>query len=210
MTAARASLNRYATVLPSWIVYPLGMAPGVLLFYQALTGGLGVDPMAALEHGLGEWALKFLLLGLCITPLLRFGRINMVKYRRAIGLVAFAYVAAHLTTYTVLDKQLFWNEIIADIWKRPYITVGMGAFLMLLPLALTSNGFSVRKLGAATWRNLHKLTYPAVILGAAHWVMLEKVWDPEALIYLGLATGLVGLRVIPKTRSPGRTANATA
>ena len=132
------------TLVPSWLIYPLGIAPGVWLFYLAVQNQLGPDPVKALENGLGEYALQFLIAGLAITPLMRFAKINLVKYRRALGLVGFFYVVAHFTVYIVLDMQFDWGEIITDIIKRPYITIGVSAFLLLLPLALTSNNFSIR------------------------------------------------------------------
>lgn len=180
--------------MPSWCIYPLGFAPGLWLFYGAVNNQLGADPLKALENGLGEWALKFLILGLCITPLMRFFKLNLVKYRRAIGLVAFGYVVAHFTVYLLLDQQLRWGEIFTDIIKRPYITIGIGAFLLLLPLALTSNGLSIRRLGAAGWKKLHLIVYPAVILAAVHYVMIKKTWALEPLIYLAIAIALISLR----------------
>lgn len=183
--------SKFWTVLPSWLIYPVGLIPAVYLFYAAFTNQLGADPLDALENELGEWALKFLVAGLFITPLLRLARINLVKYRRAIGLVAFAYVALHLIVYVALDRQFGWWEIWGDIVKRPYITIGMAAFLLLLPLAITSNNASVKKLGASAWRNLHKLAYPAVLFGAIHYVLLKKTWHPEPLAYLAVILALL-------------------
>jgi len=182
------------TFLPSWVVYPLGMLPAAYYFYAAINNQLGADPLAVLEHTLGEWALKFLILCLLITPIMRLGRVNLVKYRRAIGLVAFAYVFLHLTVYVWLDRQFDWWAIWSDIVKRPYITIGTAAFLMMIPLAVTSNNYWVKRLGASTWRNLHRLIYPAAIFGAVHYVLLEKVWEPEALAYLAVIVALVAVR----------------
>ncbi|MEW7007537.1 MULTISPECIES: protein-methionine-sulfoxide reductase heme-binding subunit MsrQ [unclassified Lentilitoribacter] len=182
------------TKMPSWLLYPLGFAPGIWLFYQAVNNQLGADPLKALENGLGEWALKFLILGLCITPLMRFFKLNLIKYRRTIGLVAFGYVVAHFTTYLLLDQQLRWGEIVTDIIKRPYITIGIASFLLLFVLAVTSNGFSIRRLGAAGWKKLHLIVYPAVILAALHYVMIKKTWAAEPLAYLAIAIALISLR----------------
>lgn len=180
--------------MPSLLVYPLGFAPGVWLFYRAVNNQLGPDPLRVLENGLGEWALQFLIAGLVITPLMRFGRINLIKYRRALGLVGFGYVVAHFLTYLLLDQQLDFDEIINDVIKRPYITIGVGAFLLLFALAVTSNKLSIRRLGAAGWKKLHLIVYPAVILGAVHYVMITKIWEPEAIAYLAAAVALVSLR----------------
>ena len=125
------------TAAPDWAVYLVGLVPAAYYVFAAFTYSLGPDPAKALEHALGEWALRFLILGLAITPLMRLARINLVKYRRAIGLTAFAYVVLHLATYLALDLQFDWGAIGKDIVKRPYITIGMAAFLMLVPLAAT-------------------------------------------------------------------------
>ncbi len=184
------------TALPSWIIYPLGLIPALYYFAAAFTNKLGADPLAVLENALGEWALIFLVAGLMVTPLMWLTRINLVKYRRAVGLVAFAYVVLHLTVYLVLDKQFFWGEIWSDLIKRPYITIGALAFLLLLPLAITSNNRSIRKLGSQSWRKLHRLVYPAALLGAIHYALLEKTWQTEPLMYVAAVLALIGLRGI--------------
>lgn len=189
-------ISGIARRVPTWPVYVLGVLPAVWLFYQGLTGGLGIDPVKALEHQYGEWALQLLLLGLCITPLMRFARINLLKFRRAIGLLAFFYIVAHLLVWLALDIQLRWGEIAADIWKRPYITIGMAAFVFAIPLAATSYNGALRRMGSEAWARLHKVTYVVVLLGALHFVMQEKVWTTESLIYLFLAIGLIGLRLV--------------
>jgi sulfoxide reductase heme-binding subunit YedZ len=194
--------SRLWTKLPEWAVYPIALIPAVYYFAAGFTNNLGPDPLRVLENGLGEWALRFLILGLTITPLMRFARINLVKYRRAIGLVAFSYVVLHLSVYLALDKQFDWLAIWKDILKRPYITIGMAAFLMLVPLAITSNQISVRKLGTAGWRNLHKLVYPAVLCGALHYLLLVKSWPPEPIVYLLIVLALLGIRRFKPARRP--------
>lgn len=196
MTGLTDHLNRLVRRVPNWALYILCLVPAPWLFWQGLTGGLGVEPVEALEHAYGEYALQFLIAGLCVTPLRRFAGINLLRFRRALGLVAFAYVTMHLLVWLVLDVQLP-GQIWADIVKRPYITVGMVGFLALLPLALTSNNWSVRKLGPR-WRKLHRLTYVAVLLGALHFVMLVKGFQWEPLVYLGIVLGLLLLRQLPK------------
>ena len=187
------AVNQILRRLPVWAVYLVGAVPAPWLFYLGLTGGLGVEPIEALEHEFGELALQLLILGLAITPLRRFAGLNLMKFRRAIGVLTFAYVLLHLLVWLVLDVQLP-SQIWADILKRPYITVGMAAFLLLLPLALTSNNWSVRRLGPA-WRKLHKLVYPVAVLGALHFVMLAKGFQIEPLIYLAVILGLLALRL---------------
>lgn len=182
--------------IPAWLLYVVLPLPAVWFLYLGLTGGLGAEPIKALEHKLGEFALQLLIAGLAVTPLRRHLGLNLIRFRRAIGLMAFLYVFLHLLTWLVLDVQVL-SQIWADILKRPYITVGMAGFVLLVPLALTSNNFSVRKLGPR-WRKLHKLTYGAVLLGAVHYVMLVKGFQLEPLIYLGVILGLLALRIEPK------------
>ena len=185
-------LNKSLRKLPVWGVYLIGAMPPFWLFYLGATGGLGFEPIKALEHELGELALQALILGLAVTPLRRYLGVNLMKFRRAIGVLTFYYVCCHLLVWLVLDVQVL-SEIWADILKRPYITVGMLSFALLLPLAITSNNLSVRKLGAR-WRGLHKLVYPAAILAALHFVMLARGFQIEPLVYLALVVGLLALR----------------
>lgn len=185
--------NALARRLPNWAVYLIGVLPAPWFLYLGVTGGLGVEPIKALEHELGELALQLLIFGLCITPLRRFAGVNLIKFRRAIGLLAFLYVFLHLLVWAVLDVQVL-SQIWADIVKRPYITVGMVGFALLIPLAVTSNNWSVRRLGP-TWRKLHKLTYLAAVLGGVHYLLLVKGWQLEPLIYLVVIGTVLATRV---------------
>ncbi|WP_375688490.1 protein-methionine-sulfoxide reductase heme-binding subunit MsrQ [Pseudooceanicola sp. LIPI14-2-Ac024] len=186
-------INKATRKVPAWPLYIVGALPLVWLFWQGVTGGLGVDPVKEMEHQMGLWGLWLLIAGLCITPLQRYAGIRLIKYRRAIGLLAFFYIAMHLLIWLVLDVQIL-GQIIADIYKRPYITIGMLAFVLLIPLALTSNNWSIRKLGPR-WRQLHKLVYVAVLLGGIHFFMLVKGFQIEPLVYLGVITVLLALRL---------------
>lgn len=201
MSSAVQMLNLYLRKIPTWSLYLLGVVPVALLVWQLFAGELGVDPVKKLEHELGETALQLLILGLAITPLRTKLGLNLLKFRRAIGLMAFAYVAMHLAVWLFLDMQLLQSQILKDIVKRWYITIGMLAFALMIPLAITSNNLSLRKLGGMRWRKLHKLTYAAVLLGALHYVILVKGWQLEPLIYLGIIVALLALRV-PKLRAP--------
>lgn len=189
-------LNSLLRRIPVWSVYLIGGLYPTWLLYLALTGGLGVDPVKALEHALGLSALKLLLLGLAVTPMRTHLGLNLIKFRRSIGVVAFFYVLLHLLVWLVLDVQLL-SQIWADILKRPYITVGMVAFALLIPLVLTSNNWSVRKLGRV-WRRLHMLVYAAVLLGGVHYLMLVKGFQWEPLIYLALIVAMLALRLPTK------------
>ncbi len=188
-------------------LYIAGMTPAVLYFYWGLTNQLGADPQNVLERALGLWALRFLIASLAITPLRQLGGPSLYRFRRAIGLLAFYYAALHLTVYMVLDKGLDLPSIIADIIKRPYITVGMLAFAILVPLAVTSNGPMIRRLGA-NWRKLHRLAYVAAAAAALHFIMLVKVWPGEPLIYAGLVAALLLFRLANSLRPRARPARS--
>jgi len=185
-------INAAARRVPVWSVWLILLVPAVWTFWLGLTGGLGAEPIKALERELGEVALQLLVLGLCITPLRRFLGLNLIRFRRAIGLLAFTYVGLHLLVWLVLDVQIP-AQIWADIVKRPYVTVGFTAFLLMIPLALTSNDWSLRRLGPR-WRQLHKLTYGVAVLGAVHFIWLSKGFQIEPLIYLAMILGLLALR----------------
>jgi len=190
-------LNTIARRVPTWLVYIVGLLPIPWLLFQAQTGGLGAEPIKALEKELGLLALQLLIAGLAITPARRYLRLNLIKFRRALGLLAFIYVSLHLLVWLVLDVGIL-SQIWADILKRPYITIGMAGFACLVPLAATSNNFSIRKLGA-TWRKLHRLTYLAAILAGVHFIWLVKGFQIEPLLYMAAILALLVLR-LPKRR----------
>jgi sulfoxide reductase heme-binding subunit YedZ len=181
-------------------IYIVGMIPAVWTFYLGIVDQLGADPQKTLERTLGLWALRYLIVGLAITPLRRLGGPNLVRYRRAVGLLAFYYAALHLTVYTLLDQGLDLAAIWADIVKRPYITVGMAAFIVLVPLAVTSNAPMIRRLGGAAWQRLHRLVYLAAAAGALHFIMLVKSWPAEPVIYAGLVAALLLYRLAAKVQ----------
>lgn len=188
-------LNAWARrISPSW-VYATGALPLLWLVWQLNTGALGAEPVKRIEHALGLWGLQLIVAGLCITPLRRLSGVNLLRFRRAVGLLAFAYITLHLATWLFLDLQLRWGEIWADIVKRPYITMGMVGFALLIPLAVTSNGASVRRLGAAGWQRLHRLTYLAALAGGIHYIWLVKAWPLEPILYLSAIVALILLRI---------------
>lgn len=186
-------LNQLVRGVPPWLLYIGAAAWAAFLFWQGVTGRLGPDPVKALEHGYGEAALIFLVAGLAMSPLRRTVGLNLIRFRRAIGLSAFFFLLCHLLVWAALDVQTV-ARVWADIVKRPYITVGMVSFVLLVPLAVTSNNWSVRRLGAR-WRSLHRLTYAAVILGGVHFVMLRKGIQIEPIMYLMGIALLLGLRL---------------
>lgn len=187
-------INGALRAVPTWVIYPLGLLPVIWLFWQGAAGHLGADPVKAVERELGLLGLQLIVAGLCISPLRWVTGINLIRYRRAVGLVAFFYVALHLTVWVVLDLQLRWGEIWGDISKRPYIIAGFVGFVALVPLAVTSNNLSIRKLGPKTWQALHKLTYLAAVAGAVHFLWLVKAWPVEPILYLGAVLVLLGWR----------------
>lgn len=202
VSAIAASLvargNAVLRRVPAWLLYIVGVGWAVWLFWLAANGGLGVEPIEALEHRYGKLALQLIVIGLAITPLRRGIGLNLMPFRRALGLLAFFYVTAHLMVWAVLDVQSLAASW-ADIVKRPYVTIGMAGFLLLLPLAATSNDLALRRLGAIRWRRLHRLVYPAAILGAVHYIWLAKGLQLEPLAYFIIISALLALRI--RTRS---------
>lgn len=182
--------------LPVWAVWLGGALPAALLLWDIVTGGLGVDPVQEVEHRLGRTALYFLVAGLAVTPLLRLTGISLMRFRRALGVICFAYLGLHVLTWVVLDMALLWGQMGRDIIKRPYLLFGMGAFLLLLPLAITSNNLSIRKLGGQAWRRLHKLVYPAAILGALHWLWTIRVNEITPIFWVATILILLGMRLV--------------
>lgn len=178
-----ASLSGAFRRVPPGAVYLAGLLPLAWIVWLGVQGGLGVDPVKEIEHRLGKIALWFLVGGLAMTPLRRFMGINLIRQRRAVGLLAFFYVALHLAAWLVLDMGLLWDQAIRDLFKRPYLTFGISAFVLMIPLALSSNDGAVRRLGGARWRRLHRLVYPAVVLGGLHYLWQMKVISSEGWLW---------------------------
>jgi sulfoxide reductase heme-binding subunit YedZ len=187
------------------VVRPLailgGVVPGAVLVARFLRDDLGANPAEKLEHFTGTTALVILLLCLAVTPLRRLTGINpLIRLRKPIGLWAFAYACIHFSCYLVFDQSLDLHEILHDIVKRPYITVGFSAFLILLSLALTSTAWAVRTLGGRRWRGLHSLIYVAAGFGVVHylWSVKRDIHIPiilDLILALLLVTRLWGRRV---------------
>ncbi len=194
--AITQAINAVTRRIPAWLLYIVLVVPGIWVFYQAVSNQLGADPLKALEFQLGLYALQLMVAALLITPLRNLLNINLIKFRRAIGLMAFFYVLTHFTVYLWLDQQWGWAAIIKDITKRPYIIIGVLSFLALVPLAITSNNRSIKRLGAASWKKLHRLAYFAAIGGAVHYVLLRKTWEQEPILYVLGVLALLGYRVV--------------
>ena len=194
-------INRGLARVPAPLFYVAGFGYAAWLFWLGIRNQLGANPVKVLEHAMGEAALYMLVLGLAVSPLRDVLGLNLMKFRRAIGLTCFLFLTLHLLVWAVLDVQRL-GAVWADIVKRPYITVGMVGFALLLPLALTSNNFSIRNLGVAGWRKLHTLIYPAAVLGGVHYVMQAKGFQLRPIVFLLIIFGLVAWRYFGR-RSPG-------
>lgn len=180
-------------------LFALCLLPLTLLALELFgVGGLslGANPIEELIHRLGKWGLRLLLITLAVTPLRKLtGWNGLLRFRRMLGLFAFFYVLLHFMTYAGLDQRFDLAVIIEDIAERPYITIGMIALLLLLPLALTSTNGMMRRLGKR-WQKLHRLVYVIAILGVWHFYWQVKLDTLEALIYAGILAVLLGFRLL--------------
>ncbi len=184
-------------------VFTAALLPALWLGYAFFTDRLGANPFEALTRSSGEWTLRFLLLTLAMSPLREaFGWRWPLRLRRMFGLYAFFYGLLHLTTYLWFDQFFDWPEIGRDILKRPFITAGMGALLILAALAATSNQAMMRRLGRR-WKPLHRLVYPAVVLAVLHHFWLVKADLRWPAIYGIIAAGLLGWRLYRRYRRRG-------
>ncbi len=173
------------------------LAPLGLLIWRGFTGGLTANPIEFITHTTGWWTLAFLMITLAVTPLRRLLDMPwLLRLRRMLGLYVFFYASLHFLTWLVVDQFFDWQAIVKDIAKRPYITVGFSAFLLLLPLAATSTNAMVRRLGAARWQSLHRLVYVIAILGVVHFWWLVKKDIREPALFATILTVLLGTRLV--------------
>lgn len=191
------AINRAVRHVPVWPLYAGGMAWLGWLFWRAATDPALIEPVDWLERAYGLAALQLLVASLAISPVRRLAGINLLRFRRATGLLAFAFAAAHVAVWALLDLQAV-SAIMADIVKRPYITVGFAAFVLLVPLALTSTDGAIRRMGGVAWRRLHRLVYPAAFLAALHFLWLARGFALEPLVYGGLILILLAARLKPR------------
>ena len=192
----------YKPLLFAACLLPLGYL--ALCTYGSAYGrkpDLGANPVEFLLHQLGLWGLRFVLITLVVTPLRDIiGKPWPLAFRRMLGLFAFFYVLSHFLTWLLLDRELYFSGrtalpgILEDIGKRPFITIGFAAFLMLIPMAITSTNGMIRRLGAQRWKKLHRLIYVIVLLGVWHFYWSVKADVSEPLLYLGIAAMLLGWR----------------
>ena len=174
----------------------LALYPLIRLLIFAATDNLGANPIEFITRSTGTWTLVGLMLTLTITPLRKItGWNSLLRIRRMLGLFSFFYASLHFITYIWLDQFFDFGAIIHDIYKRPFITVGFSAFILLIPLAVTSSNAMIRRLGAKRWQQLHKLVYLIAVLGVLHYVWLVKKDLTQPLIYAGILTLLLGWRL---------------
>jgi methionine sulfoxide reductase heme-binding subunit len=186
------------------IVFTLALAPFVWLLFRAYTGRLSVNPIEDITLTTGIWALRFLLITLAITPIRRItGWNRVIQYRRMFGLFAFFYASVHLLIYVVLDQGLAFEFILPDIVKRPYITAGMVAFTLMLPLAVTSTRGWIRRLGRK-WQLLHRLVYISAIAACLHFLWKVKVMIGEPVYYALILATLLAFRLLWRFREASR------
>ena len=173
------------------IIFAAALLPVARLAWKALRHGLGANPIEVITHSTGDWTLIFVLITLSITPVRRLTRQYwLIGLRRMIGLLAFFYGSLHFTTYIWLDKFFNVHEMVKDIYKRPFITVGFSAFVLMIPLAATSTSWAIRRLGGKNWQRLHRLIYLTAILGVIHYIWLVKADKRKPLEY-GLVLALL-------------------
>ena len=191
------------------IVFLLAVTPLAWLVWGGLNDGVGANPIEAMNRFLGDWGLRFLVIGLALTPLRQaVGWNGLARFRRMIGLFAFFYVTLHLLNYVAIDQFFDWRAIGADVVKRAFITVGMATYLTLIPLAITSNIFMVKRLGGARWRMLHRLVYLAVPAACLHFAMMVKADLREPTFYAVIIFLLLGDRVRRNFRVIARSGRA--
>jgi sulfoxide reductase heme-binding subunit YedZ len=193
------------------LVFLFCVAPLSVLVAGAIAGDLGANPVETITHTTGDWALRLLLATLTMTPLRRLvGHPWPIRFRRMLGLFAFFYAALHVVTYLWLDQGFDGPAILEDVVKRPYITIGFAAFVLLVPLALTSTRAMVRRLGRR-WQTLHRTVYAVAILAVLHYLWLVKADQLLPLIYAVVLAALLAarvpsLRLVVARRWPGAAA----
>ena len=193
------------------LVFVAALLPVGLLVWRAVTGTLGANPLEAITHATGDWTLRFLLLTLAMTPLRTLTGWNpLVRFRRMLGLFAFFYGTQHLLTYLWFDQSFSWPGILHDIPKRPFITVGFLAFVLMVPLAATSTAGMIRRLGGRRWQALHRLVYVSAVAGVVHYWWLVKADVSLPRVYAVVLATLLTVRAAVAVRRRIPTAGRSA
>ena len=203
-----ATATRIPRIKP--FVFLACLTPALLLGWDAFTGGLGVNPIEDVTHRTGDWALRFLLVTLAVTPLRRLsGWHALIRFRRMVGLFAFFYATLHFSTYLVFDHFFDLLLIIDDVAERKYVTAGFVGFVLMIPLAVTSTQGWIRRLGKR-WTTLHRLVYASAVAGVVHFLWLVKIDIGEPLIYAAILAGLLGARAARRYLGRGGPLHGTA
>jgi len=188
-------MNKKVIIATKVIVWLLAFIPIVRLIWLGFTNNLGANPIEFIEHSTGTWALVFLLLSLSMTPIrLLTGQVWQIQLRRLLGLWMFFYASLHIITYVWLDFSFLFDEMLDDVFKHPRILVGFAAFVLTIPLALTSNSFMMKKL-KTKWKTLHKTVYLVALLAVLHFLLLVKRDLTEPIYYATVLAILLGIRV---------------
>jgi sulfoxide reductase heme-binding subunit YedZ len=186
-------------------VFALCLVPVAMLLWRYYQNDLTANPIEFITHTTGDWTIRFLVITLAITPVRKLLKLPaLIKYRRMMGLFAFFYVCLHFTTYIYLDKYFDMHEIWLDVLKRRFITVGFAAFVLLIPLAITSTAGWIRRIGGKRWQWLHRVTYICAILGVIHYYWLVKSDVRKPLMYAAMVAVLLAYRLIVWLRARGQ------
>jgi sulfoxide reductase heme-binding subunit YedZ len=193
------------------VIFLACLGPLAHLGWKAYTSALGANPIEVITHSTGDWILRFLLITLSITPLRKLtGQLWLIRYRRMFGLFAFFYGVLHFLTYIWLDKFFAFHEMLADVAKRRFITVGFTGFVLLIPLAITSTTGWIRRLGGRRWNLLHRLIYVSAIAGVIHYLWLVKADIRKPLQYAFVLSLLLGYRLLTWRLQTNRTRTASS
>ena len=194
-------MTRHTRIVVKTGVWCLCLLPLVVLVYRAFSDGLGANPISYVTNWLGQWTFRLLLFSLALTPLrIVTGLAWPVLLRRLVGLFTFFYAGLHFLVWILIDHYFNWDQMLADLVKRRYITVGMLALSLLIPLAITSTNGMVKRLGGTAWRRLHRIVYLVGVLAALHFLWLSKGFRPDAFLYAGILTVLLGIRLFDAVR----------
>jgi sulfoxide reductase heme-binding subunit YedZ len=194
--SGQSRVTRRSRIVLKTAVWSVCLLPLAFLVYWTATGNLTANPISFITNHLGQWTFRLLLASLAMTPLrILFGISWPINLRRLLGLFAFSYACLHFSVWIVIDHFFNWDQLIADILKRRYITVGMLALTLLVPLAVTSRSGMVRRLGGANWRRLHRLVYVSGSLAALHFLWLAKKGRIAQFVYAAILTLLLGIRL---------------
>jgi len=193
------------------IVFLLCLVPAAMLVWRYFHDGLGANPIEFITHATGDWTIRFLVITLSITPLRKLLHMpQLIRYRRMFGLFAFFYVCLHFSTWLILDHYFDFHEMLRDVAKRRFITVGVTGFVLLIPLAITSTAGWIRRLGGKRWQRLHQLIYITAIAGVVHYYWLVKSDIRKPLMYGAMVAVLLGYRLAVNRLSSNKSKQASA